>query len=121
MSYKRMLQDIKSGKFDFENSLLKRVALQVEKELSDPRSLMNEPHKKLIMYTFDYAQKAMKKEVQELISREGTFCSDLDSEQVMMIIDDISAHCDCSDKAVKLIELFVNDLMTVGEIEMILY
>lgn len=121
MGYKRMLQAIESGEYNLENSLLKRVAMQVEKELSDPHLLMNEPHKKLIMHTFDYAQERMKKEAKKVVTNEGTFYRDVESEHALMIIDDITRECDCRERALNLIELFINNLMTVEEIEMILY
>lgn len=108
---------IESGEFDYESSLLKRVAMQLEQELSDPRSLISEPCKKMIMHTFDYAQEAMKKEAQALEKSSGIFSRDLDSSQAMAIIEAITARSDCSSKALNLIELFVNNLITVEELE----
>lgn len=121
MGRRNIIEAIKNGQFDFENSLLKRVALQVEKELSDPYSLMNEPQKKLIMHSFDFAQERMKKEAEMIRDNCGTFYRDVESEYALMIIEDIMKLCDTCEKALNMIELFVTNLMTVEEIEMILY
>lgn len=121
MGYKRLIRDIESGKINLENMLLAKVALQVEQELNNPQSLMKEPHKKMIMHTLNYARKAVKQEARAIAESDGTFYKDIMSEHAMMIIEAITANVDCCDKALKLIELFVNNLMTVEEIEMILY
>lgn len=121
MGYKRLMQDIESGKITYESGLLKKIALKVEKELSDPQLLMKEPHRKMILHTFDYAQEQLKKEAEALTENDGTFYRDMTSEPAMIIIQDITANADCCDRAMKMIELFINNLMTVEEIEMILY
>jgi hypothetical protein len=121
MGYRKLMAAIESGEFDFESSLLKRVALQLENELNRPQSMMNEPHKKLIMHTFDYAQEAMKKEAKKIAHTGGTFYRDVESEHALMIIQDITSRCNCCKKAANMIELFVTNLMTVEEIEMIIY
>lgn len=121
MGYKRIIKAIENGEYNLENSLLKRVALQVEEEFKNPQLLLSEPSKKMIMHTFDYAQERMKKEARKIVESGGTFYRDIESEAALMIIEDITALCDTCEKALNMIELFVTNLMTVEEIEMILY
>ncbi len=121
MGYKKLMQAIENGTFDFENSLLKRVTLQLEEEFKNPQLLLSEGARKMMLHTLDYAQEAMKKEAKKVLNDGGTFYRDVDEEQAIMIIDDIKSLCGSRKKALNLIELFINNLMTVEEIEMILY
>lgn len=123
-SYERLIKDMESGKIPplFENGLIKKVRLKHEEEFKQyPNLVMNEPHKKLVLHTFDYAQEAMEREAQKIEESAGTFYRDVESEYAMMIIEDISRQCETVEKGLNMIELFVNNLMTVEEIEMILY
>lgn len=121
MAHQRLIRDIESGKIKYESGLLKKISLKLEKKLSDPQLLMKEPHRKMILHTFDYAQEQLKKEAEALTQNDGTFYKDMTSEPAMIVIQDITANADCCDRAMKMIELFINNLMTVEEIEMILY
>ena len=121
MGYKKLMQAIENGDFDLENSLLKKVALQIEEEFKNPRTMLNKPAQDMILHTLDFAQEAMAKEAHKIENDGGTFCRDIVDEHALMIIGDIKANCDCSKKAMNLIELFINNLMTVEEIEMIIY
>ena len=121
MGYEKLMQSIENGTFDFENSLLKRVTLQLEEEFKNPRLLLSEPSKKMMLHTLDYAQEAMKEEAKKVLNDGGTFYRDVAEEHAVMIIEDITRLADDYKKALNLIELFINNLMTVEEIEMILY
>lgn len=121
--YKRLLEDMESGKIPplFENGLLKKIRLKLAEEFEDPQLLLSEPSRKMILHTLESAQEAMNKEVQNLAESAGTFYKDVVAEHAVLIIQDIINRCECHEKAAQMIELFVNNLMTVEEIEMIIY
>lgn len=122
--YKRILQDIENGITPpiFEHRIIKKIRMELEEEFKNyPDLVMNEPHRKLVLHTFDYAQEKMEIEVKKIADNCGTFYRDVESEYALMIIEDIMKLCDTCEKALNMIELFVTNLMTVEEIEMILY
>ena len=52
---------------------------------------------------------------------EPAFYKNLDPEYAAYIIDEIIAGAYDAEKALRLIDMFVNNLITVGEIEMLIY
>ena len=122
-SYERLYRDMASGKIPVlaESGLLKKIRLKLEKEFENEQLLLDKHTRKMILHTLDFTQERMEKEAQKIEKNTGTFYRDVESEYALMIIEDISRQGETVEKALNMIELFVNNLMTVEEIEMVLY